>query len=237
MHIIHQKNNHFNHQATFIRDALEELRAEGREIPQYGGPWLATTLNPGEITVNFTRRAMDCTKQDEYSTAEQKMLQDVFTLTEMLKERVPEFRNCYISSIATVAGTRQGRRISGCYILTGKDYLEGTKFKDSISRACHPIDIHLSDGNGQKLIFPEKAAYVPYRSLISPGFGNIIMAGRAISADEEAFGAIRVQAPSMEIGQGAGIAAALCVKSGNCPVTELDTEKLVCEVRKCGTLV
>ena len=66
---------------------------------------------------------------------------------------------------------------------------------------------------------------------------NLLVAGRCISADAEAFAALRVQAPCMELGQAAGIAAALCRRAGNLPVTELDPGQLVDAVRKAGSLV
>ena len=66
---------------------------------------------------------------------------------------------------------------------------------------------------------------------------NLIVAGRCISADAEAFAAIRVQAPCMELGQAAGIAAALCLQAGKIPVQQLDHEKLVAAVRQAGSLV
>ncbi|MGI6225324.1 MAG: FAD-dependent oxidoreductase [Peptococcales bacterium] len=236
MHIIHQKNNHFNHQAVFIREVLEKLEAEGKEVPQYGGPWLCTTMNPGEITLNFTRSAMDCTKQDSFTKAEQKMLEDVFILSEMIRKHVPEFKEAYISQIATVAGARQGRRIAGLFVMTGEDYIKGTRFEDSIARACHPVDVHLPNNQGQSLTFPERAAFIPYRCLVSNAIDNLLMAGRAISVDEDTFAAVRVQAPCMEIGQAAGVAASLAVKE-NTTVQNIDVTKLVEIVKSYGSFV
>lgn len=59
MHIIRQANHRFNHQAMFIREKLLELREQGQPIPQFGGPWLSTTMQGGTITLNLTRAAMD----------------------------------------------------------------------------------------------------------------------------------------------------------------------------------
>ena len=114
MHIIHQKNHRFNHQATFVREPLLKLREEGVEVPQFGGPWLATTLIDGCITVNMTRSAMNATDSADYQKAEAKMRKDVFRLVELMKEHVAEFKNCQLSSIATVAGIRESRRRSLC---------------------------------------------------------------------------------------------------------------------------
>ena len=61
--------------------------------------------------------------------------------------------------------------------------------------------------------------------------------GRYRLQDAEAFAAIRVQAPCMELGQAAGLAAALCLREGKIPVQELNHEKLVRAVRAAGSLV
>ena len=65
---------------------------------------------------------------------------------------------------------------------------------------------------------------------------NLIVAGRAISADADAFAAIRVQAPCMETGQAAGIAAVLAHEDG-VSVRDVNIERLTAEVRKAGSLV
>lgn len=236
MHIIHQKNHRFNHQATFIREPLLKLREEGVDVPQFGGPWLATTLTDGCITVNMTRSAMNATNSADYQKAEAKMRKDVFRLVELMKEHIEEFKNCCLSSIATVAGIRESRRIRGLHVLTGKEYIVAHKFPDSIARSAHAVDIHLPGNDGQKLIFPEDAGYIPYRSLITPTHRNLLVAGRCISADGEAFAAIRVQAPCMETGQAAGFAAALCLKD-KCNVQEVDMGSLLTQVRAAGSFV
>lgn len=165
------------------------------------------------------------------------MLEDVFTLADIIKKYIPEFKDAFVSSVAPVAGTRQGRRIQGLHVLTGTEYLEGVHFDDSIARSCHPVDIHLPDTDGQRLQFPKDAGYIPYRSLITPSIKNLIMAGRSISADEDAFAAVRVQAPCMEMGQAAGLAASLCLKHNGCDTDGFDADELVELVRKAGSYV
>lgn len=236
MHIIHQKNHRFNHQAGFVRDVLFALREKGEYVPKFGGPWLATTMVEGCITVNMTRAAMDATDSEDLQKAESKMREDVFRLVELLKAHVPEFKNCFITSIAPVAGIRESRRIAGVHVLTGQEYVKAYKFEDSVARACHPVDIHLPGDEGQLLTFPEDAGFIPYRSLIAEGYPNLLVAGRAISADNDAFAAIRVQVPCMETGQAAGVAAALCLSEG-VSVLELDSSKVVEEVRNMGSVV
>jgi len=235
MHIIHQKNHRFNHQAMCVRDLLFELREKGVDVPQFGGPWLATTMAEGCITVNLTRAAVDATDNEDLQKADAKMREDVFRLVGYMKEYIPEFKNCHITSIAQTVGIRESRRVEGVHVLTGEEYVRSVHFEDAVARACHPVDIHLPDGEGQKLTFPEDAGYIPFGCLYTKEYPNLLMAGRIISADAEAFAAIRVQVPCMETGQAAGVAAAKCAKDG-IAVQQLDPAYVVAKVREYGSV-
>ena len=180
---------------------------------------------------------MDASDAESYNAAERKLLEDVFKLAKLITENVEEFKNAYVSSIATITGTRQIRRIKGLHTLTGEEYANGVKHYDSIARACHAIDIHLPSDEGQILKYPDDAGYIPYDSMVNEKFSNLIIAGRAISADEDAFAAIRVQAPCMEIGQAAGFAANICMKHGGISVCDIDRAELVDQVRAEGSFV
>jgi hypothetical protein len=235
MGIMHQKTPRFNHQATFIREKMHELREAGMDVPLFGGPWLCTTLKKGSIVLNLTRAAADATNNEKFNSAEQAMLEDVFTFAKLLRDNIPEFKNADIQSIAATAGTRQGRRIRGLHVLTGDEYVKGMEFDDTIAHACHAVDIHCPNDGGQVLIFPEKAGCIPYHCMIAENYPNLLVAGRAISADEEAFAATRVQAPCMETGQAAGIAAGLCLES-NIPVQQVDMLQLLAVIKSKDSL-
>lgn len=237
LNIIHQKTQGINHQALCIREPLLALKEKGVKVPQFGGPWLCTTLHEGVITLNLTRSAMDASDAESYNAAERKLLEDVFTLAGLITEHVEEFKHAYVSSIATITGTRQSRRIKGVHTVTGEEYANGVKHADSIARACHAIDIHLPGDEGQILKYPEDAGYIPYSSMVNEQFPNLIVAGRAISTDEDAFAAIRVQAPCMEMGQAAGLAVNICMKSGNISVCDINRAELVAQVRAEGSFV
>ena len=236
MHIIHLNKHGVNHQAVFVRETLFALREAGERVPLFGGPWLCTTLQEGCITINMSRSAVDATDAADYAKKVRELTEDVYTLADLLIRHVPEFKNAYVSAVAPSLGIRQSRRIRGLYTLTGRDYLDGVQFKDSVARACHPVDIHLPGDEGQKLTFPLEAAYIPYRTMCPERVPNLLAAGRCVSADEDAFAAIRVQAPCMELGQAAGFAAAMAVQAG-CAVQDVDRNALVYAVRRAGSFV
>ena len=66
---------------------------------------------------------------------------------------------------------------------------------------------------------------IPYRCLLPKGVEGLLVAGRSISADWYAFSGLRGMPTCMAIGQAAGTAAALSVKTGR-DLRELDVELL-----------
>lgn len=213
-----------NYHDLDIRKVLEEIGAK-TELPLYGGPWYCGVLDKGLVLVNMTRTYANMADNRQATTTECLLREDVFTFLDILKENIPAFRNAYLVMTAPQTGTRETRRIRGVHTLTGEEYIEARNFPDAISRGCHPVDIHSSGSNNQRCEFLKDAGFVPYRCLIAPDFPNLLVGGRAFSADGVSSASVRVQASVMGLGQAAGAAAALCVKSGT-DVSEVDIAKL-----------
>ncbi len=215
----------------------EELMRRAKElgIPDFGGPWFCTLLHPGVVAVNMTRTQTDACDNRDYTAAECRLREDVYKMADILRENFPEFRNSYVSMVAPQAGVRETRRIQGVHVITGEDYVNGVRYPDSVSRGAHPIDIHSSAGATQSVTFLKQAAYVPYRALVANGFPNLLVAGRCISADRQAFASLRVQASCMGMGQAAGVAAAQAVRGETeVNVLQLDTKMLASRLREIG---
>ena len=207
--------------------------AEQLGIPEFGGPWLCTTLHEGCVAVNMTRTSGDACDNRDYTAAECRLREDVYRMADILRKNFKEFEHCYVSAVATQAGIRETRRIKGVHTMTAEEYISGYRYEDSISRGAHPIDIHATKGNKQSIHFLEQAAYVPYRALVAEDYPNLLVAGRAISADRKAFASMRVQASCMGTGQAAGVAAAMCAAAG-CDVLSVDTEALIAKLKQLG---
>lgn len=215
----------------------EELMRRAKElgIPDFGGPWFCTLLHPGVVAVNMTRTQTDACDNRDYTAAECRLREDVYKMADILRENFPEFRNSYVSMVAPQAGVRETRRIQGVHVITGEEYVNGVRYPDSVSRGAHPIDIHSSAGATQSVTFLKQAAYVPYRALVANGFPNLLVAGRCISADRQAFASLRVQASCMGMGQAAGVAAAQAVRGETeVNVLQLDTKILATRLREIG---
>lgn len=212
------KVDHHNRQGVnmhheALQSALREL-AKTEDVPQFGGPWFCHILHDGFTLVNATRTFANMADHLDATAAECRLREDAFRLTELFRRLDPAFENCYLAYTAPTAGTRETRHIQGVHVLTGEEYLSRVHFPDSVARSAHPIDIHSASDSQQRCSFLEDAAYIPYRSLIVPGYDNLIVPSRCLSADQIASASVRVQAPMMCLGQSAGLAAAMCCRDG-----------------------
>jgi len=151
--------------------------------------------------------------------------------------------------LASSIGIRETRRFEGEYQLMEKDVLAGKSFDDNIANGSYRVDIHnpinggflfkYLDGRQEKFSFdglekgrwrPETETnptyyHIPYRTMINRKVDNLIFAGRMLSADKGAFGAVRVMVNLNQLGEAAGVAAYLSLDS-NCSVCDIDIKKL-----------
>lgn len=170
----------------------------------------------------------------ELSRAEQEGRAQVIETYKFLKKYAKGFENCVLLSAASSIGVRETRLIDGDYVLTSDDVLKCRHFEDSIACGSYLIDIHNPKGKGVELKELEGVYYhIPYRCITPKGFDNIFVAGRCISATHEAQGACRTIPICASVGEAAGVAASLCVKSG---VTsrELKIETLQHKIEEFG---
>lgn len=234
---MHHNRQGVNCHCEEIRDELLAHRGEWG-VPEFGGPWFCTTLQPGVVTVNMTRTAGNAVDNRDFTRAECELREQAFRMAGVLKAHFPEFRDSYVSAVAVQAGVRETRRILGAHTITGEEYVSVFRYPDSVSRSAHPIDIHVAHGPSQNVTFLKTPAYVPYRALYAPGFGNLLVAGRCISADKTAFASLRVQATCMGTGQAAGIAAALASGPDRpADVDNIDIKQLIQRLLEIGCVL
>lgn len=124
--------------------------------------------------------------------------------------------NLTLEWVGSLPGKREYRRLWGDYTLTQHDILDQTAFDDAVAFGGWSIDLHPVEGMyaesvGAKQRYSDGTYPIPYRSLYSRDIGNLLFAGRNISASHVAFGSTRVMATCATQGQAVGTAAALAV--------------------------
>lgn len=129
--------------------------------------------------------------------------QNILRLANFCRIYLPGFEKAYISNIADMLGVRVSRRIKGKYIYTIDDVKSGKKFENPVLVSNYPVDVHHKKKNKSTLDVVSDYQ-LPLESLMSADIDNLFVAGRCISADFMAQGALRVQASCFSMGVGLG---------------------------------
>lgn len=195
---------------------------------------------PGEWNFNTTRIVgKDGTKVRDVTDAMIEGRRQVAEVAAFVRRRIPGFENAIVSETASHIGVRETRRISCDYTITAKDIIDVVPFEDCIARGNWFIDIHSPTGEGTEHIHPPAGKWyeIPYRSIRARGVDNLLVASRCIDSTHEAHAAIRITPQVVAIGEGAGAAAALCVRLGLSSTRKLDPQLLRETLRGQGAFV
>jgi ribulose 1,5-bisphosphate synthetase/thiazole synthase len=131
----------------------------------------------------------------------------VMRLTSFLKNHVPGFESCRIECTSTQVGVRASRQIIGEASPT-LDEVKAGKFDDIIAKP-----------------YAQSKMRLPYGTIMPQNVDHLLVAGRCISAAEEAMGMLRLWPVCSITGQAAGVAAALSLQHKVAP-RELDIKLL-----------
>jgi hypothetical protein len=242
MHIIDGYNTNFfrknpSHVFLGLKNLLQKLSRKGLNPLKRDTVIYINSTKEGQIYVNSTRVLnFDATDPRELTRGEIEGCYQIIALVEMLKEHVPGFENCYISSINHEIGIRESRRINGIKRLTVNDVFEGTVPEDTIALGSYKVDIHSGSGEGTILREVKQAYGIPLGCLISADIEGLLISGRCISMDAEAMASVRVMPTCMAIGQAAGVCAAIAVKEGILP-SQVNAEKVVRILKMDGAIL
>ena len=133
---------------------------------------------------------------------------------------------------AFIAGKRESRRLLGDIVVTGDDLRRGRVYPDAAFPCTWHMDLHTPDpkfskGHGSDAFISVATTgpkykyagpyWVPYRVLYSRNIENLFMAGRNVSVDREALGAVRVMRTTGMMGEIVGKAAWIAVRHQTTP--------------------
>ncbi len=176
---------------------------------------------PGELAFNNPRLRdhIDGTNPFHLSHAATAGRAKIAPYAAFIRRFEPGCARATVTQMATQVGVRETRRIVGDYVLTSDDFFAARKFDDAIARNCYPIDLHRRTENAAKLLRLPEGEYheIPYRCLVPQGAENLLVAGRALSADFAAQGAVRIQSTCRAMGEAAARAMALSLRAGVAP--------------------
>jgi len=189
----------------------------------------------GKIQAHFQHSSqvdkVDPTDVRDLTYAEIECRRQIVIAWKFFKKYVPGFENAYITRVCPELRIRESGRVVGDYILTSQDVLESRKFKDVIGKSSFPAASHHVVGTATLVrgaIYPKDGGSydIPYRCLVPKDVENLLVAGKAVSTDRDAY--LRYLMQTMVTGQAAGVAAAVCARKG---VTPRQLEKDISEVQ------
>ena len=190
-------------------------------------------VDEDEWSVNTSRiMGVDATDTESLTKGEIVGRQQVKEIFDFLKKYVPGCEDARLLESGSTLGIRETRHIHGVKTLTVDDLLECKVPEDSVMLAANSVDVHGSFGpkSNEYIALPEGRCYgIPYGCMVTPGLSNLLVAGRCVSAESEAAGAIRVMPPCMGMGEAAGTAAAMGFADD---LRSLDTDLLRDTLRK-----
>ncbi len=157
--------------------------------------------------VNNFIRGKSALKVEDLNWVETNVRKVMIPFINYYRKNVPGFENSYLYDSASQIGTRGSRRLVGEYVLTGEDAKAGKKFNDTV--LMFPRGVPLSWPADK----PPENVGMPYRCLIPVKLEGLLAAGRCFSSDQAANSMFNVISHCIQMGQAAGTAAALAVKS------------------------
>lgn len=179
---------------------------------------LMNRLNDGEVALNGPRiPATDSTDANSITFAEIEGHRQAEAFVECLREYCEGFENAFVSHVSDQIGVRESRRVIGKKTLTVDSVLAGTVDEETIALGSYPVDIHSSKDHSSTFQHIEEPYGIPYLATVAATIENLMMSGRCISTDSNAFGSTRVMGTCFAVGEGVGIGAALAVKENIAP--------------------
>lgn len=171
---------------------------------------------PGTISLNCPRVLLDKDIDPLDPFLQSKALimarKQIWRLFCFLKKYFQGFENAFISNIADMIGIRESRRVEGKKIYTKDDILSGKNYENPVLHADYPIDIHSYKKDSSTLEYTKVDYELPIECLQAIDYNNLYIAGRIVSADFEAQGALRIQSSCFSMGEAVAKHIAVCCK-------------------------
>jgi hypothetical protein len=224
---------------------MDQLMAEHASTYRFArqGAIVRPQKDPSQWRVNVTQirnaqgLAMNAIDAAELTQGELDGRQQVHEYWRFLREQVPGFGACHLIEIAPQVGIRESRRIHGRYRLTGEDVTDGARFEDAIGVNAWPMELHV-DGRVEWQFARSDPAWnqLPWRMVLPQAVPNLLVAGRCASMTHEGQSAARASGACFVMGQAAGTAAAMAVRSSRL-APDIDVGALQAVLRRDGVFL
>ena len=182
----------------------------------------------------------DCSEADTLTKSEMEGRRQVRAVMDLIRHYAPGGKETTLIDLASTIGIRESWHIKSRHQITDDELLYGVPFEDAIGYGSYRVDIHhngkagitfryldgteeVTDSSGQRAVrtkgmwrqpMEHDPTYyqIPFRSLVPDGeLRNVLMCGRMIDAQKQAYSALRVMVNLNQMGEAAGVASALAL--------------------------
>lgn len=201
------------------REAFDRTLREAADEGYAVAAWYSfdRTTIPGVLSVNNGALAdignLDATRSGDLTIAERAGIRVAVDFVRLARARgIPGLEECHLIRAGAGVGVRDTRRLVGEYVVTVEDARQGAEFEDVVARKYGAIDAN------QLYIGEMHSGFAyPYRALLPREVDNLLVAGRCGSATFLGHAAGKSMGNMMDLGQAAGVAAALSAADGVAP--------------------
>ena len=187
--------------------------------------------------MNCTRLpGIDSTKTEDVTRGLIEGRKQVQEVMNFMRKYVPGCENAELVQVASALGVRESRHIVGKYELTIPDIMAQKHFDDAICTFAYAVDIHDPHGIGGVLQEVNHYYTIPFRCMVPVECENLLVSGRSICGSSEAAASYRVMPCCIALGQAAGTAAALGLKTG-CEAADVDIQLLRATLTEQGAVI
>ena len=216
-------------EAPRLRDSMMYRIEFGKKRPEGN---FACDFGSNAVVWGPSAGNIDSTNGEELSQAEVRTRLAVYDDFAEKQKKNPELADAKVVETPPLLGIRQTRFIEGEYKLTADDAITGRRFDDVVAMSSCAI-IHYY---GYRRYLEHEGYDIPYRCLVPRKIDNLLIAGRCISSEQPPYESHRAIVNILGIGQAAGTAAAVCVKTAATP-RKLDMKELQSQLDRDGALV
>lgn len=171
---------------------------------------------------------------EDIGKAEVEMRKQAWSIYETFKNNVPGFENAKMEQTPIRLLMRDSHKIVAEYKLTEEDIMAAKTFDDAIACCNMPPDPFFPNAS-HRFVYNITPYDIPYSSLQSKTYDNLLAAGGSASSDIVTWAAVRYCTPSVCTGQAAGTAAALASKN-NTTVKDIDVRLVQKELNSQGMI-
>ena len=222
--------------SPFLRKPFQQAVAAGvlpGNLNTIAGTW-GSISDQGDLTyLNLVHLPnVDGTDASDLTNGEIEGRRQAILAVEALRRFMPGCEGAKLRNFGMTLGIRDTRKIDALYNMTDADVRQQGRFEDSVG-----IFPEFVDGYGI-LLLPTTGRYfqIPYRALIPKDIAGLIVAGRCIGGDKVSHAATRNMMCCAVSGQGAGVAAAVSVRTDR-SFQSLDVGQVQAELRRQGARI